>query len=88
MANLTSIREIKTDMIMRYARAYAHTNPLPKSEMEFARVLYEFDKTVQGGLEAMLDRALELQRDIQSLSMAPILVRKDALTITEVSHGD
>lgn len=87
MAELTSIYEIKTEMIKRYAKAYAYTHPLPRDEREFAGMLYEFDQQVNGGLEKMLDEALKIQRNIRYLTNEPIVVRKDALTVQEMQDA-
>lgn len=69
--------DLKSDMILRHARAFAHCNPLPENEEEVVYLLCEFGRESSGALEKMLDRALGIQRDMQNLSLAPIIVRRE-----------
>jgi hypothetical protein len=66
-----SIRDIKTDMIQRYAKAYARNNALPQNEQELEELLYAFNHEFNQGLQKMLNKALAVQRDLVDLSVMP-----------------
>lgn len=79
------IAEIRSDMIRLHARAYARNNPIPKTEREFEEYLFAFSQANNGVLEQMLDRTLNLQKDIQNLSVTPtfIMRREDVKNVNQ-----
>ncbi len=63
--------EIKTDMILRHARAYAQTHKLPNDERTFVLALHDFGTQNFGTLEALLDKATATHAKISALMEMP-----------------
>jgi len=65
--------QIKHEPIRRYAQAYGMNTPLPKTQAEFVAKLYEFGFKLNGEMETLVDKAMQLHDNLLKLSAAPVV---------------